>query len=464
MVDVIVIGGGPAGSTTAAYLARYGHTVQVVERERFPREHVGESLLPFCYPILEELGVLSEMQRLFVRKPSVRFLSSDGSSATNWCFNHVIHDESFLSFQMDRKYFDTLLLRNAARLGAEIHEQTRVLEVDFDSDPDQVVVITEDAEGRRETRRARFLVDASGRSSFLATRNRWRVANPNLQRTALWTHWFDVPEFKGGLEDGASLIVYLGGEKRGWIWAFPLGPGHLTVGVVLENAYLREKKREVSEKNGRDWRTAVFEEELYESPFIKDLLAGALMMAEPYVEGDYSYKSDQKFGDRFAMVGDSGQFIDPIFSSGVYLSMKSASLVGPRLHAMLTDGDLDHNRLGEVYETIDGAYGLVKSLIEMYYNPHAVTFAEVGLATDQRGHEDAMAAGHYFLAGDFFENSARYRSFLDLLDKPKMFDRYRQMVIEKYHTTESSCDLPEDTTIFPDEADLQAIFGEPTTG
>jgi hypothetical protein len=266
------------------------------------------------------------------------------------------------------------------------------------------------------------------------------------------------------LEDGASLIVYLGGEKRGWIWAFPLGPGHLTVGVVLENAYLREKKREVSEKNGRDWRTAVFEEELYESPFIKDLLAGARMMAEPYVEGDYSYKSDQKFGDRFAMVGDSGQFIDPIFSSGVYLSMKSASLVGPRLHAMLTDGDLDHNRLGEVYETIDGAYGLVKSLIEMYYNPHAVTFAEVGLATDQRGHEDAMAAGHYFLAGDFFENSARYRSFLDLLDKPKMFDRYRQMVIEKYHTTESSCDLPEDTTIFPDEADLQAIFGEPTTG
>ncbi|HUF39880.1 MAG TPA: NAD(P)/FAD-dependent oxidoreductase [Anaerolineales bacterium] len=449
MDDVLIIGGGPAGSTTAALLAKQGHSVRLFEKEKFPREHVGESLLPFCYPILKELGVFSELEKHFVRKPAVRFLSSDGSTATNWCFNHVIHDESYLSFQVDRKYFDTILLRNAARLGANVREQSRVTTVDFDTDPERVIVTVQDEAGQEETYSGRFLIDASGRSSFIANRNRWRVPDPNLQRTALWTHCFDIAEMKGGLEYGASLIVYLGGDKRGWIWAFPLGDKHLTVGVVLENSYLRERKRAISESGDRDWRIAIFEEELFESPFIKDLLAGARMMDIPYIEGDYSYKSDFKFGSRFAMVGDSGQFIDPIFSSGIYLSMKSATLVSARLHAMLSDGDMDHNRLNDIYETVNGAYSLVKRLIEMYYNPHSITFAEVGRAANQKEHEIAMAAGHYFLSGDFFENQARYQPLLDLLAKPRDFQRFKVAVIDRYDRPHEKCEIDEATVIFP---------------
>ena len=458
MSDVIVIGGGPAGSTTAALLARSGHSVQVFEKEKFPREHVGESLLPFCYWILEDLGVLPELEKLFVRKPSVRFMSGDASTATNWCFNHVIDNDSYLSFQVDRKYFDTVLLRNAARLGAVVHEQTRVTAVDFETDLEKVFVTVEGPDGQRETYTARFLIDASGRSSFIANRNRWRVPNPNLQRTAIWTHWFDVAEMKGGLEIGSSLIIYLGGDKRGWIWAFPLGDGHLTVGVVLENSYLRDRKREVSAAGDRDWRVTVFEEELFESPFIKDLLKGARMMDEPFIEGDYSYKSDYKYGSRFAMVGDSGQFIDPIFSSGVFLSMKTATLVSARLERMLTSGNMDHSQLDDVYEMVDGAYNLVKSLIEMYYNPHSITFAEVGEAGDQQEHEAAMAAGHYFLTGDFFENNAKYKPFLELLANPRDFSRFKETIIDKYDKREEKCELDDGTVVFPEVGSMDERF------
>jgi flavin-dependent dehydrogenase len=127
--DVIIIGGGPAGSTAASFLAMKGRRVTLLEKEKFPREHVGESLLPFCYKTFEALGVLDEMKRLFVRKPTVRFTTIDGTRSTNWCFNHVIKDESFLSFQVDRKIFDMVLLDNSRRLGAAVREQTRVNEV-----------------------------------------------------------------------------------------------------------------------------------------------------------------------------------------------------------------------------------------------------------------------------------------------------------------------------------------------
>ena len=184
------------------------------------------------------------------------------------------------------------------------------------------------------------------------------------------------------------------------------------------------------------------------------------MMDVPYIEGDYSYKSDFKYGSRFAMVGDSGQFIDPIFSSGVYLSMKSATLVSARLHEMLTDGDMDHDRLSDVYVTIDGAYGLVKRLIETYYNPHTLTFAEVGpAASEQKGHEVAMAAGHYFLTGDFFENQARYQPFLSLLSNPRDFGRFKQTIIDRHDRRESQCELAPGTVIYPDAPDPREVFG-----
>jgi hypothetical protein len=335
--DVLIIGGGPAGSSAAALLAMRGHRVTILEKEKFPREHVGESLLPFCYDLFKEIGMLETMEKTFVRKPSVRFLTTDGSKGTNWCFNHVIDDDSFLSFQVDRKEFDTLLLDNAARHGATVYQETRVSDVEFDTENDVVNVSAVNADGETLTFQARFLLDASGRSTFMANKNRSRHTQKGLERTALWTHWVNLKHgMINGLEEGNSLIVYLGGEdKKGWSWVFPLAEDRVTVGVVVDSFYLREQKRQIQSDNGTDWAFKLYQQEFQTSPFLTKLLEDATPVMDVLVEGDYSYYSDTKYGDRFAMIGDSGRFIDPIFSSGIYLAMKSSFLVSMAVHKML---------------------------------------------------------------------------------------------------------------------------------
>src|SRR5438876_4078418 len=165
--DVIFIGGGPAGSTAATLLARQNHRVLLLEREKFPREHVGESLLPFCYCLLEDLGVVDQIKKNFVRKPGVRFIVRDGKTSTTWCFDHVIKDETYLSFQVIRGDFDHILLKNAAKNGAEVREETSVIEADVTSVSDRVTVKSLDLNGQKALHRARFLVDASGRDAFI---------------------------------------------------------------------------------------------------------------------------------------------------------------------------------------------------------------------------------------------------------------------------------------------------------
>jgi flavin-dependent dehydrogenase len=451
--DVVIIGGGPAGSTAATLLARKGYRVALLEKEQFPREHVGESLLPFCYSVFDELGVLPVMKQEFVRKPAVRFSTSDGSRSTNWCFNHVIQNETFLSFQVDRKRFDTILLDNSRASGADVHERTRVSEVRFEDERDlvHVTAVGPDGEERRHT--GRFLIDASGRGAFLATANGWRSANKGFERTALWTHWIDVKHMKAGLEEGSSLIVYLGGEKRGWIWAFPLERDRLTVGVVMDSFYLRRRKAELTAAGSTDWQLDLYRRELEESTLIREILDGSARMAMGLmVEGDYSYNSSVKYGRRYALVGDAGRFIDPIFSSGIFLSMKSACLVSDALHRMFTTGMHDHAPLTSAYDYINGAYDFVYRLISLFYNPHSISWAGAGtFFAEHLAHEDAMAAGHFILSGDFFENHKKYHEFLDVLENPRYFDLYRQTVIRRPSLDQPSCKLTSDqqAMIFP---------------
>jgi flavin-dependent dehydrogenase len=430
--DVLVIGGGPAGSTTAALLAREGHDVRLLEKAKFPREHVGESLLPYCYWLFEDLGVLGELKKRFVRKPGVRFVDGVGTVSTTWCFNHVIDNPSYLSFQVARAEFDHVLLKNAARLGAEVREEVKVKDIDITSEPDRVSVQSVDKDGVEQTHRARFLLDASGRDALIGSKYGWRKVREELDRTAVWSHWGNV-KLAGGLEEGLSMILYMGEEQKGWIWVFPLAADRITGGFVAQNSYIRDQRKKLIDGGSTEWEHDLCMQELTRSPFLAELLRGAERRMQMMVNGNYSYEVKNHYGSNYAMIGDARGFIDPIFSSGVFLSMKSAYLVSAAVDHQLTNGlDGGNALMTDAYEKITGAYNFVHRMIRLFYNPHALTWAEAG--ADGQSHkraETAMAAGHYMLAGDFFENHDKYNKMFEVLENPKLFRKYNDTVIER---------------------------------
>jgi hypothetical protein len=431
--DVIVIGGGPAGSTVGALLARVGHSVLLLEKEKFPREHVGESLLPFCYALFEDLGVLDDLKRRFVRKPGVRFLDGRGGGhSTTWCFNHVIRNPSYLSFQVARGEFDHVLLKNAMRLGVDVREQTRVKNIDITRDSNAVTVQTVDESGNEKTYNATFLVDASGRDALIGAKLGWRRVREEHDRTAIWSHWGDV-KLAGGLEEGLSLILYMGGEQKGWIWVFPLSEDRVTAGFVAQNSYIRDQRQKLIEGGSSEWASDLCLQELNNSPFVRELLAGTTRKLPIQINGNYSYEVNNPYGTNYAMVGDARGFVDPIFSSGVFLAMKSAYLVADAVkHQLTTKLEGENHMMKAAYDKITGAYNFVHRMIRLFYNPHALTWAEAGAdGTSHRDHESALAAGHYMLSGDFFENYGKYDEFFKILENSQMFRQYKRYVIDR---------------------------------
>lgn len=430
--DVLVIGGGPSGSTVSTLLAQHGHRVIVFERAKFPREHVGESLLPYCYGIFEELGVLEDMKRTSVRKPGVRFVDVDGRHDTTWCFGHVIKDESHLSFHVRRDRFDDMLLRNSERHGATVFEETKVTAVDLERHDGGVEVTVTGADGDTRSYRASYLVDASGRDTFVANRMGWKKAHEELDRVATSSHWENV-QFNGGLAEGLLQIVYLGGDKKGWIWVIPVGPNRVSIGVVVNNDYFKRSRKDLRSEGSTDWKRDFYLRELESSPFVADVIASGDLVQEPVVNGNYSYRSDTKYGRNFALIGDAHTFIDPIFASGIYLSMNSARLVAGAIDEGLTSTrEVGEKALGRAYDSIAGAYRLVEKAIRLFYNPTSINFAQAGSAEAliHEQHKNALASMHYLLAGDFFERHEEYSKVIDLLSDPSLFAKYKNLVMD----------------------------------
>ncbi len=428
--DVIIIGGGPSGATSAYYLAKGGLKVLVLEKEIFPREHIGESLLPFCYHLFEDMGFLDLMKAKYARKPGVTFADETGEAVSNLCFGHTIKDESYLSFHVRRAFFDQDLLNHARDTGAEVQEGTKVVNVHFENSG---VIVRALSENRKHSEySAKFLIDASGQDSFLAKKLKAKQPFERMsKRVALSCHWKGT-NLDPILQEGNLKIVQLEGEKLGWIWMIPLEEDRLSIGVVVNMDYAKNQQKMMPEK-GNAWKEAFYLQELQNAIPVREVIQGAERIQEIQSNGDYSYFSEQKFGEHFAVVGDAHAFLDPIFASGIYLGMKSAQLVAKAVVEKLQKQD--EEALTAAYEEIAGAYALIEELIYTFYNPDIIKFTEIDYQRTYKykKFEVAFSIIHFILAGDFFSNHQRYLGALEVLKDEKSIKKYKNLIGHTVH-------------------------------
>jgi flavin-dependent dehydrogenase len=310
--DVLVIGGGPGGSTIAALLAAEGRKVTLVEKDRHPRFHIGESLLPLNLPLFEELGVAREVAEVGMMKYGVEFVSPYHKKAVELQFGEAWDKTMPYSYQVRRSEFDHILLKNAASKGAEVVEGCRIEDVTFVEGG--AVARAVDDEGNAHGWQAKFVVDATGRDTLLASRMGFKQKNPRHNSAAIYGHFTGAKRLPGRSEGNITVFWF----DHGWIWFIPLSDGTTSVGAVCPPAFLKTR--------GEMDITEFFLQIIAMSPELSERLEGATLTGPATGTGNYSYRSRRMAGRNYIMVGDAFAFIDPVFSSGVYLAMRSAFL------------------------------------------------------------------------------------------------------------------------------------------
>ena len=351
--DVAVIGGGPGGSSTATHLARAGLRVALFEREVFPRFHVGESLMPAAMLLLERLGVRPRLEASgFQIKYGAQFFDQESGLSTLFYFLPGMAWPNY-SYQVPRAQFDDLLLDNARGLGVTIHQPARVESVEFDRDGATLVA---SVEGRSVTARVKFVVDASGRDGFLATRLGTRTQIPNLGKVALFSHWRGAARMSGKEEGNIRIYTCDGG----WFWWIPLADDLTSVGAVMH-------ARTVKAWTGTPEN--LYADMIRRSTGVSENLAGAERATDVHRVANFSYKTRPIVGDRFLMVGDAVTFIDPIFSGGVFIALWSGELAAAAIVKAFADNRFTGRRFAAYERQVWRGVAPLFKFIHKYYEP-----------------------------------------------------------------------------------------------
>lgn len=361
--DAIVIGGGPAGCAAAATLAMKGRRVALLEKEKFPRYHIGESLIPYTYYPLQRIGVLEKMKRCnFVKKYSVQFVSASGQASHPFYFFERLHDEAAQTWQVLRSEFDQMLLENAREKGAAVFEQTTAREFLYDHGRVCGVQALNTDSGQREFR-APLTIDATGRDSLAVSRLRWRVRDPYLNKIAIWTYYQGAKR-DPGRDEGATTVAYI--PEKGWFWYIPLAGDVVSVGVVAESQYLYRETRDPQ---------VIFQREARLNPWLADHLAPGQPFGPYYVTSEFSYRAQHCATDGLVLVGDAFAFLDPVFSSGVFLALRSGEMAADAVDAALAAGDVSAERFRAYGRELCAGIEAMRRLVYAFYD-HEFSFRE----------------------------------------------------------------------------------------
>ena len=354
--EVVIVGGGPAGSTAAAVLAMAGRRVLLLEKEKFPRYHIGESLLPFCYFPMQRIGMIERMKAShFPRKHAVQFVTRDGRVSTPFYFFKHMDHEAAVTWQVFRGEFDQMMLQNAEEKGATVMQETEVL--DFLRENDKIVgVVAATKDGRTLEVRAPMTIDASGRGALAIKRNDWRKWDPQLDKTALWTYHRGAKR-DPGIDEGSTTVAFL--PERGWFWYIPLPGDVVSVGVVAEKDYLFGASHDLPD---------IYRREVHKNAWIEEHLAAGRQFGDYYVTKEYSYRSEHSAMDGLVLVGDAFAFLDPVFSSGVYLAMRGGEIAADTVHQSLLDNDVSAERFTAYSEQMRREIESMRKLVYAFYD------------------------------------------------------------------------------------------------
>ncbi len=382
--DVVVVGGGPAGSTAATLLAQHGHTILLLEQDKHPRFHIGESMLPFSEPVVQRLGIDWSEGNQF--KSGAVFI--DEKSGRRMFFPLSAHRKTY---QLERAPFDQKLFQNAAAHGVKTHEEEKVLEV---SCHEHGVDITTD----KRSYRSRYLVDATGRTALMGRKQQGITRIENLGKFAVYTHFEDIPANDEADELFRTGCIYVPVVDIGWIWIIPLSGHRLSVGLVVQKE--RPKDCDVEE---------LLHRYLAQSPILCRLLAGAKQFAPVRVEADFSYTNQQRYGLRYVCCGDSAGFLDPVFSSGVFIAITSAARVADQVHLALAEG---READPQLHAEVDGEYMLgfntMRRFVERFYQSDMVH----NLFFEADNHPEMKAEIAQLLAGDLWTGQNQLQNSL----------------------------------------------------
>lgn len=357
-----IIGGGPAGSTAATLLSRAGRRVIVLEREKFPRFHIGESLLPFSMQTFNRLGLQEKLRANFVEKFGGEIAEAGGEKAAKFYFKDGFASRTDRSYQVTRSKFDKMLLDHAGESGAEICEEISVDDVSFHNDGvtlrvrDLRKVGVSDPGGRKVEAEvcAKYLIDASGRNSVVGSKFRLKKNYQHLQKLSLFAHYEGV-EREAGIDGTLTRMVR---TLNSWFWVIPLENDRTSIGIVLEAADFKKSGLSAEE---------FFERAIAEQPLVRNRIGEGRRISQVYTAADFSYRSERLTGDRWLLAGDAAGFIDPVFSSGVFLAVLAGEQAADVLHEVL-DHPKKGRRLFRHYERlVNRAMDVYLRFVESWY-------------------------------------------------------------------------------------------------